>query len=303
MVEYRILKARMSILYLKYAESSLPVVFHGFLCILAYLFWASFAALTLPVLAIFKIFKLLEKAWIAYKKLGTELAIFDLPYLHGSVGNPNFITAVMMIKGKPDVQKLRKLVEDKIVKTEPETSYRRMKQRVSKCYYTYLWQDEEDFDINNHILVYEQESITSKVELETVYSELCSRPIPEELSPWQFTVIKLDFKEEMYCVHFKLHHCIGDGFAMVGLLCQLVDSKPKLIEPRKNQGVMAHPIRRVVQGILTGPLALLTLMLSRYVGNPFFSKVPPSKKRVSWTNSIDLETVKLLKNKTGENVL
>ncbi len=290
----------MSLLYLKYAESSIPVVFHGFLCILAYLFWASFAALTLPIFAIFKCFKLMEKAWITYKELGTELAIVDLPYIHDSVENRNFITALMTIRGKLDVEKLRKLVENKIVRSQPEVSYKRMTQRVLKCYNTYLWRDEENFDIAEHIPVYDKEMVTSKTQLENIYSELCSRPIPERISPWQFTIIPMDSKDELYAIHFKVHHCIGDGFAMVGLLCQLVDTKPKLVEPKKNQGVMANPVRRVIKGILTGPLALLALMFSRYVRNPFQTQVPPSQKRVSWTNAIDLETVKVLKNKTGK---
>lgn len=289
----------MSLLYLKYAESSIPVVFHGFLCILAYLFWASLAALMLPMLAIYKLFKLMEKGMIAYKKLGTELATFDLVLLHESEENPNYITALMTIKGKPDMQQLRNLVEEKVIHGQLEKTYTRMKQRVSKCYNTYLWRDEENFDIKDHIVEFEDKNITTKAQLEDIYTELCSIPFREDISPWQFTIIKLNEKEEMYCIHFKLHHCIGDGFAMVGLLGQLVDSKLKLLEPKKHHGVMAYPMRRVIQGILTGPLALLALLFSRYVRNPFKIKVPPSQKKVSWTNSVDLEKVKLIKNKTG----
>eukprot|EP00794_Sanderia_malayensis_P014267 gene14267-15754_t len=292
----------MAHLYLKYVESTIPVVFHGFLCILAYLFWASFAALTLPMLAIFKLFKLLEKAVIMYRKIGTELAVFDIPFMHESVENPNFMSSLMTMKGKLDIDKLRGTVEDKLVRSQPEASYKRMKQRVVRCYDTYLWKEEESFDIAEHMPVYDEQKVETKSQLETVFSELASRPIPEKLSPWQFTIVPMHGQEEMYAIHFKVHHCIGDGFAMVGLLCQLVDSKPKLVEPKKNQGVMTNPVRRIIKGILTGPLVLLTLMFSRYVRNPFKSKVPPLKKKVSWTNAIELETVKLLKNKTASTV-
>ena len=253
----------------------------------------------LPMLAIYKFFKLLEKGLIMYKNLGTELSTFDLILLHESVENPNYITALMLVKGKPDISKLRDLVEKKIIQGEPEKTYTRMKQRVSKCYNTYLWRDEVDFRISDHIIEFTKDSITTKAQLESLYTDLSSQQLPEKKSPWQFTVIKLDSKEEMFGIHFKLHHCIGDGFAMVGLLGQLVDGKIKLLEPKKHQGVMAYPIRRVIQGILTGPLALLALLFSRYVGNPFKTKEPPSRKRVSWSNAIELSKVKSIKNRTG----
>ena len=289
----------MSLLYLKYAESSLPVLFHGFLCILAYLFWASLAALMLPMLAIYKFFKLMEKGLILYRKLGTELATFDLILLHESVENPNYISALMIVKGKPDITKLRALVEKKIIHGKLEQTYTRMKQRVSKCYNTYLWRDEENFNIADHIVEFGKDNITTKAQLESIYTELSCLQLPENISPWQFTIINLTGKEEMFCIHFKLHHCIGDGFAMVGLLGQLVDSKIKLIEPKKHHGVMAHPMRRVVQGILTGPLALLALMFSRYVRNPFKTNKPPSSKKVSWTNPVELDVIKTIKNRIG----
>lgn len=266
---------------------------------MAYLFWASLAALMLPVLAIYKFFKLMEKGLIMYKKLGTELATFDHVLKIESVENPNFITALMMIKGKPDVNKLRKLVEKKIIQGKPEKTYTRMQQRVTKCYNTYLWRDEENFNISDHIVEFGNKNVTTKSELESIFTELGCLPMRDDISPWQFTVIDLASKEEMYCIHFKLHHCIGDGFAMVGLLGQLVDSKIKLLEPKKHHGVMAHPLRRVIKGILTGPLVLLALLFSRYVRNPFSTKEPPSKKKVSWSNSIDLHTIKSIKNRAG----
>ena len=235
-----------------------------------------------------------------YKKLGTELATFDLVLLHESVENPNYISALMLVKGKPDIKKLRDLAEKKIIHGKPEKTYTRMKQRVSKCYNTYLWRDEEDFKISDHIIEFHKDNITTKAQLETIYTDLSSQQLPEDISPWQFTVITLASKEEMFCIHFKLHHCIGDGFAMVGLLGQLVDGKIKLIEPKNHHGVMAYPLRRVIQGILTGPLVLLALMFSRYVRNPFKTKEPPSKKRVSWSNGIELKKIKSIKNRAGK---
>ena len=295
----------MSILYLKYVESSIPVVFHGVLCVIAYLFWASLALVTLPILAIYKFFKVIQVALICHKmrNVGTVFSMFDIPYLYDSEENPNFINALVTLKGKPYISELRSLVLSKFVHgSQAEVTYRRMRQKVSQCYNTYVWKDEDDFKIEQHVLVYDGKPPSSKRELEKLFSSLCSDSLScSEISPWQFIIVPLNLeaKESMYCLYFKVHHCIGDGFALVGLLAQLVDQRPKFIEPKKEHGVMAYPVERVLKGIITGPLALLTLMFSRYVRNPFMPKAPPIKKAVSWTRPLDVEAVRSIKNKTG----
>ena len=52
------------------------------------------------------------------------------------------------------------------------------------------------------------------------------------------------------------------------------------------------------KAILSGPLALLSLALSA-ADNPFPAKKMSGEKCVSWTKTIDLELVKEIKTKTG----
>ena len=52
--------------------------------------------------------------------------------------------------------------------------------------------------------------------------------------------------------------------------------------------------------ILSGPLALLSVALST-ADNPFPAKKLSGEKRFSWTKPIDLELVKEIKTKTGNN--
>lgn len=55
---------------------------------------------------------------------------------------------------------------------------------------------------------------------------------------------------------------------------------------------------QVWKAILSGPLALLSVALST-ADNPFPTKKMSGEKCVSWTKAIDLELVKEIKTKTG----
>ena len=62
-------------------------------------------------------------------------------------------------------------------------------------------------------------------------------------------------------------------------------------------------ILQVWKAILTGPLALLSVALST-ADNPFPAKKMSGEKCVSWTKTIDLELIKEIKTRTGdENML
>lgn len=59
-------------------------------------------------------------------------------------------------------------------------------------------------------------------------------------------------------------------------------------------------ILKVWKAILTGPLALLSVALST-ADNPFPATKMSGEKCFSWTKTIDLELVKVIKARTGGN--
>lgn len=294
----------MAILYLRYVESGIPFLFHGVLCVLAYIIWMSIATLVLPVFTAFRIYKLFGVALTKLKKLAL-VNVTDLPFLFESKQNKNFINAFISASGDCNVKKLRKWVESRILDSENvDVTYKRLKQRVCTRYFNYVWADEIDFNIRRHMPVYNGRIPESKKDLQEIFAKLVSDPFPKEISPWMIRIIPMKNKKSFY-IHVKIHHVLGDGFAMVGLLSNLVDEKPHFIRPNiKRKGFMDSPFRRAMSAVLTGPLAVLTVMFSspKMWLNPFRPLSPPAKKMISWSMSISLTFVKKIKDRAGNDL-
>lgn len=291
----------MAVLYLKYIEGRIPVVVHGVLCLVAYLFWFVFAVVAVPIMAIFRFLKFFEYVLISYQKIGTVFSTLDIPFLHETESNRNFIIGMIEVEGEPNIEKLRKLVLSRLFdkKRNLDVTYQRLSQIVSRRYLTYVWTDEANFNIKQHIPVYKGVMPANKKDAEIIFSKFAAEPLPKKISPWLFRIIPKEDKESFF-VFCKFHHCIGDGFAMVGLLSQLVDDKPKFINAiNQKSRFLENQMKRIISGVFTGPLALLALVLSINLENPFQAFTTPDKKTVSWSSPISLDLVKKIKTKTG----
>ena len=291
----------MAVLYLKYVEGGIPVWIHGVLCVVAYIICFLFVMVLLPFVIVFRFYKLLEKALISYQRLGTVFATVDIPFLHETKNSRNFIVGLVEVKGEIKVEKLRRRVFSRLFnkKRELHQTYKRLSQRIERRYFSYVWKDEENFNIKQHIPIYKGPLPKTKEDTEKVFTKFTEDPVPTNISPWMIRLIPKEDKKGFF-LFLKVHHTIGDGFAMMGIFSQLVDEKLTFVKMnRKRSGFMSNLIKRVVTGILTGPLAILTLIPPIAIWNPFLTKEIPEKKGVSWTLPISLELVKKLKTKTG----
>ena len=208
-------------LYAKYLESALPAVFYGILHLVAILLGIVFTIVTLPLYLLFRVFKWLQVAFISYHRLGRVLASKDVPFVLETENNRYFITGLFVVKGPYDIEELQQLLLNCIFKTaKEEPSYKRMHKRVVEQYGHYVWTDESDFDIKKHVFVYDGLRPSSEEELQTSMSELFSSPMDEDVSPWQFIVIPFNSKVEKHALYVRIHHAIGDGFAMIGLIAK-----------------------------------------------------------------------------------
>merc|ERR1711962_1067531 len=154
---------------------------------------------------------------------------------------------------------------------------------------THVWTDEDDFSINQHVPVYRGPLPQSKEDTEKIFVDFVADPFPKDISPWRMQIVPKEdgFGFLLLC---KIHHSLGDGFAMVGLLSNLKVT------------FASSSIKRILTGILTGPLALLALIFSIRFQNPFQIKDRPTKKVISWSNSLSLDYVKRIKTKTDSTV-
>ena len=295
----------MAVLYLKYIEGSIPFFIHGILCALAYAVWLIFGVVCIPVILAFRLYSSLENYLITYRKLGTVFTAFDKAFIHESEENRNFIIGVFELEGEPNVEKIRKWVTARFLDKRRllDKTYDRLSQRVTKRYFSYVWEDESSFNIRQHIPIYKGVLPETKKDIEQLCSRLTAEPFPKDISPWMFKVIPKKDKTG-FIIFAKVHHVIGDGFALIGLLSELVDQKPQFMNmPPRPRSYLSKKFLRVLTVLLTGPLALLAIAFSRNLRNPFKATRALTSKTISWTNPISLDTIKKIKTKTSKFVI
>ena len=283
-----------------YNDNSVPTVVHVVLCAFALAFWLLFASVALPFLFVFNAFKWIVAAWIVYNRIGKLLANEDVPFMHESEHNKNYNVCLFMIKGKPDIEKLRKLFTERVLLNDGHPSYQRLMKRICRKYGRYIWANEVDFDISRHVYAYEGTCPKDEIELEKLFGEIISKPLPRDISPWEVITIPLQI-DGKFAFFTRAHHIIGDGISMVNLFSKIMDDKPVLLKPSEKliKKYQTSAFKRVIHGIFTGPLSLLTIALSS-ANNPFAKKVEGGEEqKVVWSEAISLPKIKEVKNKIG----
>ena len=220
-------------LYSKYMEIA-PSFLYGLLCFSAILVWTLVAILTLPLWLLFRVFKWSQGVIISYYRLGRILASNDVPFLHETEINRNYINGLFVLEGEIGLDDLRKLIISRVVQNSDEPSYARMRKRVVKQYWRYVWVDEQDFDIKKHVFKYDGIAPRSEDELQQVLSEQFSSAMCDDISPWEIIVTPMDMPgKDQTAICMRIHHTIGDAFALIGLFCRLMDKKPELLRVKK----------------------------------------------------------------------
>ena len=149
------------------------------------------------------------------------LASKDVPFLHETENNRYFINGLFVVNGSYDIEELRQLFVNRIFETaKEEPSYKRMHKRIVERYGHYIWIDENNFDIKKHVFAYDSPKPRSEEELQASMCDLLSAPMDDEMSPWEVIVIPLELEVEKHAIYIRIHHAIGDGFAMIGLIAK-----------------------------------------------------------------------------------
>lgn len=162
------------------------------------------------------------------------LASRDVPFLHETEYNRNFINGLFVVEGTIDLAELRQLIMARVVQNNEEPSYARMRKLIVQRYWRYVWQDEPNFNIDKHAYLFEGPSPCNEVELQKMLSEQFSSPMRDDISPWEIIVVPLDMPgKDQTAICMRIHHAIGDGFALIGLFARLMDKKPELLRVKK----------------------------------------------------------------------
>ncbi len=171
--------------------------------------------------------------------------------------NLMMITGILVFRTPMDYERLRMTVEERLLR------FSRFRQRVGGSVTGgYYWTDDADFDLDYHLPRASLPAPGDQAALQDLASLLASTQLDHSKPLWQ-----VHFVEEygdgcaLIC---RLHHCIGDGLALVHVLLSLTDEEPDVPWPLFQPTVEARPHRRRRSKILQSPKA--TLQIARRVG-------------------------------------
>jgi diacylglycerol O-acyltransferase / wax synthase len=226
------------------------------------------------------------------------------------------VTGVLVLGAPVPVARLRELVEQRLLR------FRRFTSRVVPPFAGLglpAWEPDPDFDLDRHLQVGRLGSGAGEPALQAFVSRLLSEPLPADRPLWSIHLF--EHFQGGSAIVARIHHCIGDGLALVHVLLSMADGTPEPerrgARPRVSWGftvgrqalrgaaaVLGHPGRigdlaRLASGSAGSLLGLLSLpddpatALKGALGRG---------KIAAWSRPLDLDDVKSIGRATGSTV-
>jgi diacylglycerol O-acyltransferase / wax synthase len=238
----------------------------------------------------------------------------------------------VLVLGRPiELERLREVIAKRLLAI-PRFRNRVVVPKSGKPY----WEPDTAFDIANHVPRTVLPDPGGDAELRAAVEAVISNQFDFDHPPWSFRLI--DNYRGGSVVLGRLHHCLGDGVALMLVLLSLTDLTPdadptvrnpflSLYSPPDEEGrldlatiralaeeimpdgmrLLLHPAEafRSVKGWLKGPVAtghLGRLVLRRRDPRTVFKGPLGVPKRVAWSESLPLEEVKAVGKALGGTV-
>lgn len=134
-------------------------------------------------------------------------------------GNLMMIVSVLLFDRAMDQVRFRKVLEDRLL------SYSRFRSRVVQDL-TGAWWQEQEVDLDDHLIAVALPTRAkgNKTDLESLVAELSSQPLDADKPLWQMHIVDNCIAPDgtkRQAVIIRIHHCIGDGIALVGVLLSM----------------------------------------------------------------------------------
>ncbi len=267
---------------------------------------------------------------------GEALSNVDAAWLHmEDRTNLMVITAVMAFHEPLDFDDVKTVLEDRFI------CYDRFRQRVVESGVPLVgprWVEDEHFNMKSHLIRVGLPKPADKDELEELVSTLASTPLDPTKPLWQFHFI--DNYRGGSALIGRIHHCIGDGIALIRVLLSMTDDSPTGYKPttrrRRRRRTQAagfwlpevvneafFAVRKITGqvvesgvDVLTTPGKLMSLanegaqaggVLARLASMPADPKTClkgplATQKRCAWSEIMALDAVKAFSKEVGATI-
>lgn len=127
-----------------------------------------------------------------------------------------------------------------------------------------VWEYDPKFDIRNHVRQIRLEHGT-EAEFKAVAGKILSRMMDRERPLWDFTLVQ-GLKGGNTGIVTRMHHCLADGLAGVGLLNVLMDPSPEVHAlPRRKQRYHSPPKENSTMSLLDELIASSSSVAQRVI--------------------------------------
>ncbi len=157
--------------------------------------------------------------------------------------NLMMIVGVMIFERPIDLRRLATLIEGRLL------VYPRFRQYVVDDGVAAWWVDDEQFDLESHLLTVRLPGAGGERELQDFVGRLAAEPLAPGKPLWQFHVIE-DYQGGSALVA-RIHHCIADGIALIGVLLNLTDTDPNAPDTPRVLPKTARPKTRRLAALAT----------------------------------------------------
>ena len=130
-----------------------------------------------------------------------------------SAKNLMMIVGVYEFDGQLNFTRLSDLLQTRLV------THRRFRSRVVRDTTGCYWQEVNNFDLNDHLLRSRLPGRGTASDLKKFVGDLASRPLDESRPLWQMQLV--DNYAGGQALVVRIHHCIADGIALIGVLLAL----------------------------------------------------------------------------------
>lgn len=225
--------------------------------------------------------------------------------------NPVDIGSLMLFDGELSEQRLRAVISERLL-VHPRFSQRVVDTRLGLT--PPHWEDEPGFSLDRHLHRAALPAGAGLAELQAFVGAVMSEPMDMTRSPWLLYLV--DGLERGTALVSRIHHCMGDGFALMQILLSLADSddsgsqaatheapKPPTPSGSREASEMAHH-RIASLSHLAGDAvrALGHLLLLPFDPQSSLRAPLGGTRRVAWSEGIALSRVKAIGRSRGATV-
>jgi WS/DGAT/MGAT family acyltransferase len=247
----------------------------------------------------------------------------DAAWLHMEQPTNHFVVTSLLLLDEPlGLDRLREALRRKL------PALPRLSQRVVEPGWPLApprWEHDPEFQLDAHTHRVALPGGGGRDELEDLIGDLVGQPMDLQRPPWQSYLVE-DYAGGS-AVITRLHHCLGDGSALVQMQLALADSTrkgwqaaPPSARPARSRTVTPQEVLAgtlgAVRGVIGDPGQALGLLRTAVEGAGTLARLslldpdPPTKlraepgvlKRAGWSEPISLSAVKRIARVTGSTV-